>query len=94
MNSSLWFGRFFGRLFIRLGGQFFQDRIRFHLLLHEIAQLEQRRLQNKKALLKLGRKDLLQRQVLRLVHPRAGHGNYEGKLRTTRGKQFSSRTSE
>src|SRR6185295_5529372 len=28
------------------------------------------------------------------MHPRAGHNNYEGKLRTTRGKQFSSRAGE
>ena len=75
-------------------GQFFQDRIGFHLLLHEVAQLEQRRLKNEKALLKLRREDLLQRQILRLMHSWAGHNNYEGKLRTTRGKQFSSRAGE
>ena len=54
-------------------GQFFQHRIGFHFLLNQIAQFEQRRLQNKQALLKLRGEDLLQRKILRLMHSLAGH---------------------
>ena len=52
---------------------FLQHRIRFHLLLDQIAQLQQRRLQDEQALLQLRGKDLLQRQILRLIHALAGH---------------------
>ena len=54
-------------------GQLLEHRVRFHLLLHEISQLEQRSLKNKKALLELRRQDLLEREILRLKHSRAGH---------------------
>ena len=56
-----------------LGGELFQDRIGLHLLLDQIPQFEKRRLQDEQALLKLRRKNLLKREVLRLVHSRAGH---------------------
>ena len=67
-------GRFFHAIGIRLGGQLFQDRVRFHFLLDEIAELEQWSLKDEQALLKLGRKNLLEREVLRLMHPWTGHG--------------------
>src|SRR5438128_215947 len=44
-----------------IGGELFQHRIRFHLLLNEVAQFEKWRLQNEKTLLELRGKDLLQR---------------------------------
>ena len=46
---------------VRLGREFFQDRIGFHLLLDQVAQFEQRRLEDEQALLELRRKNLLQR---------------------------------
>ena len=54
-------------------GQFLEHRVGFHLLLDEVAQLEQRRLKDEQALLELRRKDLLQRKILRLIHSRTGH---------------------
>ena len=54
-SSALLFGRL---------GQLFQDRIGLHFLLHEVAQLEKRRLQNEQALLQLRRQDLLQGKIL------------------------------
>ena len=57
-------GRFFGSVRVGLGGEFFQHRVGFHLLLDEISQLEKRRLEDEQALLKLGRKNLLEGQVL------------------------------
>ena len=65
--------RFLGVFGIGLGGQFFEDRIGLHFLLHEVAQLEQRRLQNEQTLLELRSKNLLEREILRLMHPLAGH---------------------
>ena len=65
--------RFLGRVRIGFGREFFQDRIGLHLLLDEVAELEKWRLENEQALLQLGRKNLLEREVLRLVHPRASH---------------------
>ena len=59
----------FGRL-----GQFLEDGIGLHFLLHEVAQLEEGRLENEQALLELRREDLLQGKILRLIHSRAGHG--------------------
>jgi hypothetical protein len=41
--------------------------------LNQIAQFKEWRLENKKALLKLGGKNLLQRKILRLMHPGTGH---------------------
>ena len=66
-------GRFFGAIRVRFGGQLFQDRVGFHFLLNQVPQLEERRLEDEQALLELGRKNLLEREVLRLMHPGAGH---------------------
>jgi hypothetical protein len=41
--------------------------------LNQIAQLEQRRLENEKTLLELRRENLLQRKALRLLHSVSGH---------------------
>src|SRR5260370_20103946 len=65
--------RFGWRVRIRRIRQFFQHRIRFHFLLNEIAEFQQWRLKNKQTLLELRGKDLLQREILRLMHSRAGH---------------------
>ena len=75
----------------RLVRKLFQHRISFHLLLHQVAQLEQRGLENQETLLELRRKDLLQRKILRLMHALTGHVR---SLATspTRGKQFTRRT--
>src|SRR5450432_3742735 len=61
-------------LFICRFGQLLEDGICLHFLLHEIAQLEKRRLEDEEALLKLRSEDLLQRKILRLKHPRTRHG--------------------
>src|SRR5919106_6485250 len=53
--------------------QFLEDGVRLHFLLHEIAQLEQGRLEDEQALLKLRRKNLLEGKALRLVHSLSGH---------------------
>src|SRR5262249_56165139 len=53
--------------------QFFKHRIRLHFLLHEIAQLKQRRLENEQALLHLRGEDLLQSKALSLLHSLRGH---------------------
>src|SRR4051812_19766311 len=66
--------RFLGCFGSGLGCHFFQDRIGFHLLLDEVAQLEQGRLQNEETLLQLRSKNLLERQALALMHPWSGHG--------------------
>ena len=71
-------GRLFGTIGVGFGSEFFQDRVGLHFLLHQIAQFEQRRLKDEQALLELGRKDLLEREVLRLMHPWAGHKSFEG----------------
>ena len=73
---------------IGLIGQLFQHRVCFHLLLHEIAQLEKRCLEDEEALLELGREDLVQRKILRLVHAWAGHMRSLPSS-TGRGKQFA-----
>ena len=49
----------FGRL-----GQLLEDRVSLHFLLDEIAQLEERRLENEQALLQLWRQNLLQGKIL------------------------------
>ena len=58
---------------VRLGGELFQDGVGFHFLLNQVPQLEKRGLEDEQALLELGRKNLLEREVLRLMHPGAGH---------------------
>ena len=75
MNSSSggWRRRFLGAVGVRFGGELFQDGIGLHFLLNQVPQLEQRRLQDEQALLELRRKNLLKREVLRLMHPGAGH---------------------
>ncbi len=65
--------RFLGAVCVRLGREFFQNGVGFHFLLDQVAELEKGRLQDEQALLKLGRKNLLKRKVLRLVHPWTGH---------------------
>ncbi len=55
-------------------GQFLEHGVGLHLLLHEVAQLQKRRLENEQTLLELRRKDLLQGKILRLEHSRASHG--------------------
>ena len=57
-RSCFRFGR---RVRIRRVRQFFQHRIRFHFLLHQIAQLKKRRLEDEQTLLELRGEDLLQR---------------------------------
>ncbi len=76
----------------RFGRKFFENRIRLHFLLNEITQLKQRGLQDQKALLQLRGKDLLQREILRLMHSLAGHVR-SLPIASTRGKQFTRRTS-
>jgi hypothetical protein len=56
-----------------LGREFLQDGIGFHFLLHQSPQLEQRRLKNEQTLLELRSENLLERQVLGLVHSGASH---------------------
>ena len=76
MNSSSG-GSLFGVLAFGLGAglgrELLEDRVRLHFLLNEIAQLEERRLQDEQALLELRRENLLKREVLRLMHPGTGH---------------------
>lgn len=64
--------------------QLLEHGIGFHLLLDEIAQFQKRRLEDEQALLQLRRENLLEREVLRLVHPRTGHG---GRLSGDGGKK-------
>ncbi len=65
--------RVFSAIRVRFCGQLFQDGIGFHFLLDQVPQLEERRLEDEQALLELGRKNLLEGEVLRLMHPGAGH---------------------
>src|SRR4029077_4083065 len=53
--------------------QLFQHGICFHLLLNQVAQLEQRSLENEQALLQLRRQNLLQGEALPLLHSLCGH---------------------
>ena len=76
-------------LFRRLG-QFLEHGVGLHLLLHEVAQFEEGRLENEQALLELRREDLLQGKILRLKHSRAGHGQKGINWAPSR-KQFSRR---
>src|SRR5438876_4951733 len=72
----------------RLIRQFFEHGVCLHLLLNQIAQLEQRGLQDEKALLELRRENLLQGKILRLVHSVSGHApNLPMQLATS--KQFT-----
>src|SRR6266699_4505470 len=75
---------------VRFGCEFFEDRIRLHLLLNEIAQLQQRRLKNEQALLELRGQNLLKRKILGLLHSRSGHRRSLSS-RPGRGKQFPRR---
>ena len=84
-------GRFFGAVRVRFGGQLFQDGIGFHFLLDQVAQLEERRLQDEQALLELGRKNLLEREVLRLMHPGPGHDSDANPSQGAKSKQLPRR---
>ena len=55
-----------GNLALLLGrlGQLLEHGIGLHFLLHEVAQLEERRLENEQALLQLRRQNLLQGKIL------------------------------
>ena len=75
---------------VRRLSQLLEHGIGLHFLLHEIAQLEQRRLENEEALLELRRQNLLERKVLRLIHPGACHG-LEGNNPPPGRKQISRR---
>ena len=68
-----WYWRFLGAVCIRFRCELFQDGVGLHFLLDQVSQLEERRLQDEQALLELRRKNLLKREVLRLMHPGAGH---------------------
>src|SRR5438876_3871822 len=67
-----WLGTI-GAVETRLIRQFLKHGVCLHFLLNQIAQLEQRRLQDEKALLELRRENLLQGKILRLVHSLSGH---------------------
>src|SRR5439155_9910128 len=72
----------------RLIRQFFEHGVCLHFLLNQIAQLEQRGLQDEKALLELRCENLLQGKILRLVHSVSGHApNLPMQLATS--KQFA-----
>ena len=68
--------------------QLLENRIRLHLLLDEVPQFEERSLQDEQALLKLRSENLLQRQVLRLVHPRTGHLSYASEAGMRKASNF------
>src|SRR5207249_10149844 len=53
--------------------QFLEYWVSLHFLLHEVAQLKQRRLENQQALLQLRRQNLLQGEILCLLHSLASH---------------------
>ncbi len=67
-------GWLFGAVRVGFGGEFFQNGVGLHFLLHQVAELKKRRLEDEQTLLELGSKNLLKREVLRLMHPGAGHG--------------------
>ena len=75
---------FFGNQLTR---QLLQHWVCLHFLLDQIMQLEQRRLKDEKALLKLRRENLVQAKILRLMHSLSGH-TASLRISGRQGKQF------